>query len=386
MAFANGIIISNVSHSKFTQSAPPPPLGGTQVHNFGSSVEFDQTGLGGLPTRVAALGQCSVQVTHSSDNGTTQIFDTEMLQLDISGGSLPAGVMLRESPTLASTGRTTIRPTADGQFMISSFFDIFTELSMDGGATWSPALQAAHVELRVDPTTIPPIPAPTDLLPPRNDLYISAAQYHVLLANGIVIRNVRHSFFTQSLPPPPAGPPQVHTFDSQVDYELSTDGGASFRPGRSPALVSVNLRLRANDPSQQIYDTEMLQLDLQGGDLPPGMMLRESPSKQSLGGTAIAAQPDGTFRINSFFDIFTEVSMDNGNTWSGSPDPARVTLVCETPEVPLGSPNLPPLGGEYVSPQQYHALYAQGIIISNVIHRQFTQSTPPPPPGGSQMH
>src|SRR5262249_29560737 len=44
-------------------------------------------------------------------------YDTEMLQLDISGGNLPAGMRLRESPTRASTGKTAISPTPDGNFV-----------------------------------------------------------------------------------------------------------------------------------------------------------------------------------------------------------------------------------------------------------------------------
>ena len=43
------------------------------------------------------------------------------------------------------------------------------------------------------------------MLPPPTDLYVSPQLYHILLQNGIVIRNVRHKFFTQSLPPPEPG-------------------------------------------------------------------------------------------------------------------------------------------------------------------------------------
>ena len=49
-----------------------------------------------------------------------------------------AGIMIRESPTLASTGRTTIATLSDG-YLISSFFDVFTEVSLDGGMSWNPA-------------------------------------------------------------------------------------------------------------------------------------------------------------------------------------------------------------------------------------------------------
>jgi hypothetical protein len=48
--------------------------------------------------------------------------------------------MIRESPTLASLGTTTVTsiPASRALFQIDSFFDIFTELSVDGGQTWNP--------------------------------------------------------------------------------------------------------------------------------------------------------------------------------------------------------------------------------------------------------
>ena len=66
------------------------------------------------------------------------------------GGGLPAGVSIRESPTRASTGKTTVR-TATGGYQIDSFFDIWTEISLDGGQTWSPVLDPTHLELEASP-------------------------------------------------------------------------------------------------------------------------------------------------------------------------------------------------------------------------------------------
>lgn len=101
-AYANGIIISNISHRRFTESTPPPPTNGTLVHNFGSAVEFDRVQPGVPVVRVMANAGVSVRVTYASTQGTTQTFDTEMLSLNISGGGLPVGVLIRESPTLPS--------------------------------------------------------------------------------------------------------------------------------------------------------------------------------------------------------------------------------------------------------------------------------------------
>ena len=138
---------------------------------------------------------------------------------------------------------------------------------------------------------------------------------------------------------------------------LSTDNGQTFRPTRAPAAVAVEVEA-VGSPNSGLYDTEMLALNIQGGDLPPGVMLRESPTLPSRGSTQITPQADGTYRIGSFFDIFVEVSLDGGQTWSPAQAPARVELVCDAPEQKTSNPNLPPIEGQYISPTRWHSTYA----------------------------
>jgi hypothetical protein len=160
--YANGVIISNVVHRKFLQSFPPPTTG-TNVHTFGSEVNLLIALGSNLPFQpVTGNANVTVQVANrgTGPNGE-QVYATEMLALDLSGGSLPARVMVRESPTKASLGETRIMPTTGG-FAIISFFDVFTELSLDGGQTWSPAETPGHMEMHLDPGA-----TPTRLVAPR---------------------------------------------------------------------------------------------------------------------------------------------------------------------------------------------------------------------------
>jgi len=138
--FASGqILLSDVIHEGFLSSFPPPPLLGTTTHSFGSTVNMNVSVDGGTTFNpFSAPAAVTVKVDSTSDVGSSRFFDTEMLQLDISGGTLPAGVMIRESPTLASLGATTIEDLGGGNFAISSFFDVFVELTVDGGQTWMP--------------------------------------------------------------------------------------------------------------------------------------------------------------------------------------------------------------------------------------------------------
>jgi hypothetical protein len=80
---------------------------------------------------------------------TTGTFSTEMLGMNLTGSLLGSSVMIRESPTLHSTGSTTVGDLGGGQYQIDSFFDVFVELSIDGGATWAPDMAGpTHVTLQ----------------------------------------------------------------------------------------------------------------------------------------------------------------------------------------------------------------------------------------------
>ena len=103
---------------------------------------------------------------------TTGTFQTEMLQLNLQGTVPGLGAfMIRESPSKQSLGQVTITDIGGGQYQIDSFFDVFTELSIDGGATWmvgsdsiansqAGIATAGHVELFPTGT---PVPEPTSM-------------------------------------------------------------------------------------------------------------------------------------------------------------------------------------------------------------------------------
>ena len=94
-------------------------------------------------------------IVHGKIGNTTGAFNTEMLSLNLSGGTLPPGVMIRESPTLPSLGVTSVQDIGGGLYRIDSFFDVFTELSIDGGQTWMPSNNGSgHVTLVPEPTSM----------------------------------------------------------------------------------------------------------------------------------------------------------------------------------------------------------------------------------------
>jgi hypothetical protein len=143
------VVLSMVEHQPY--AALPPrvvcdPTGGGNCHEdheFESNLNAMVSINGGPAMPIMMQGPVMTRALNKGPGDTTGTFDVEMLSMTLTGG-LP-GVMIRESPTLPSKGKTSITdigapgpgPGTDG-YHIDSFFDVFTELSVDGGMTWIP--------------------------------------------------------------------------------------------------------------------------------------------------------------------------------------------------------------------------------------------------------
>ena len=128
------------NHRRFDASFPlPTVVGSPDCHTFGSTLEggfsidnganFTQVTLDNIPTRTC--------VTLTGTTAGVEHYTTEITQLSITSG-LGAGVQVRESPTLTSSGPMNVTP-GSGNFLFDGKFAVFTELSTDGGATWIPS-------------------------------------------------------------------------------------------------------------------------------------------------------------------------------------------------------------------------------------------------------
>ncbi|MGA2854817.1 MAG: lamin tail domain-containing protein, partial [Verrucomicrobiota bacterium] len=141
VTFPGGILISNVAHRVFSAGAvPPPSLGGSVTNNCTSQWEMEISLNGGASWQSGVVSNAPTQISgvnNGLDSGDA-VYWTELQQLNLSGGTLPAGVIIRESPTLASSGEMRIE-TIPGGYMIDSFFDVFLEVSTDFGSTYVPA-------------------------------------------------------------------------------------------------------------------------------------------------------------------------------------------------------------------------------------------------------
>jgi len=152
-------VLSQVQHQPFTTGVLRMKVGGTdEQEQFGSNVTGMVSVGGGPPQPVSGSGPVTVLI-HGYSDGDIGTFNTQMTQLDLTT-NIP-NVMLRVDPTLPTLGQTSITPIGGGMFHIDSFFDVFTDLSIDGGATWIPSTnpntgqpESAHVVLG-------PVPEPS---------------------------------------------------------------------------------------------------------------------------------------------------------------------------------------------------------------------------------
>jgi len=115
--------------------APPP---GTGTSDFPAQSFFDvffDISINGGPS-IPGSGTAQATETGSLASGgtMTETYNTEMTSLSLTGtdGSDSVAMNLESSPTGGGTDTVTGPP--GGPFQISSFFDVFVELSLDGGA------------------------------------------------------------------------------------------------------------------------------------------------------------------------------------------------------------------------------------------------------------
>lgn len=261
-------------------------------------------------------------LTEEGATRQTGTFDTEILSMDLTGHvllpdgqSLPAAV--REGPnpqTQRSRGETTVTDLGDRTFQVDSFFDVWTEVSIAGGA-FQPASNAVRLHQQNDPTAV----VVADPAIPVLDVPECATQ-PIDTASGLRLEE------------------HCHQLVALIDSALQPDGSVldTFDAQLRTVVVEGNQRVPLNLSGQTqvlskgvqgepgTFDTEILSMDLSGVD--PGgspVQLSESPRDRSTGRTTVTELPDSNFRVDSFFDVFYEIE------FSGTPPeslgPVRTT-------------------------------------------------------------
>lgn len=130
------------------------PPGGVDEFPSGVQLTLDVPGSG--PAHVTLNGPSRVRRSdpHDTDGDGRMEIETELLSMNLTGASPLGPMQLRESPTRTSMGRI-VQRTAGVDFPADSFFDVFFDISLDGGNNWLPMDQPVRMDAVID--AIPPI-------------------------------------------------------------------------------------------------------------------------------------------------------------------------------------------------------------------------------------
>ncbi len=162
----------------------------------------------------------------------------------------------------------------------------------------------------------------------------------IVYASGVMARHTQFLNVTGREPMDADGTDDDCDSFFDIFTEVSLDGGGTWMPMMSQGHALWTFAVYPAVGGVEPIVAEMMMLEIAGGDLPPGVMIRESPTRASTGGggrTELGGGGGGGgYHIDSFFDVFTELSIDGGATWGeasgplhmdGTPEPATLSLL-----------------------------------------------------------
>jgi hypothetical protein len=388
--FPNGIDLGDLTLQCFQNvGVSTDPGTGDETQTFDAILETTLDD-GSGPQVVLLTGPIQT-IARGKGAATTGSWDTEILSMSLSGDVGGVAVDVRESPSLPSPGRTSVEAGSGADFVIDSFFDVFIELSIDGGPFQPQANSAARMELSRIPLTVtlasPELPAESD--PPhcgRLKSHLVGAGLQALYPNGVSLEDVTYRCFRDvNRTTAPGSGDETESFDAVVEGTIDDGSGPQSLTLAGPVQTVARAKGGASTGS---WETEILSLSLSGDVGGISIEIRESPGLPSPGRTRVADNGDGTFEIDSFFDVFTELSVDGGPFQPQTNSAGRIELQPIAPSVTLHSPSLPPesdppncdrLKSRYVGSGEL-AQFPNGVSSEAVIYRCFksvSRSTDP---------
>jgi len=326
------IVSMSLSCKEPGDTVPLMDLGGGLYHIDSFFDVFTELSVDGGP----ATGTFATEIVSmelSGDLSTAGLFDTEIVSMSLSGNAGDIPIQIRQSQTMTSTGQTMITDLGGGLYHIDSFFDVFTELSVDG-QTWVPGSRPIRMVMVQEPPEGQHV-YKSDTFPVPDGRYKSTTspKYDAGTFDAeIVSMSLSGSVPQETVSLLNLGGGGQYYIDSFFDVftELSVDGGAATGMFDTE-IVQMEL---SGLSTAGLFDAEIVSMSLSGdvGGMP--VLIREDPSMASTGQTSISDLGGGLYHIDSFFDVFTELSVDGGGTWTPADGPVRMELVPDPPPEP----------------------------------------------------
>jgi hypothetical protein len=280
-----------------------------------------------------------------------------------------------------------------------------------------------------DPCVVPEGPPGTVTLPPAGCDYLSPDEVHLIIdglppGTTIELAPIHKDFIcydtlscTLLIPPgecEAAGGSlggNGDCFDSSLEFQMTGTGLLAGFSRLITIQAETEIHTGPRNPGDpvQTFPTEIisLQADLFGDPDFAQLNIRAGTSfgLPSPGSTTLTDLGDGTFNVDSFFDVFYEIDFVGapGSVLDGMAGTTSATLrmqagepaganPCDVPDNGSGTITLPPAGCEYLSPDEVHMILNDlppGTTIElAAIHKDFlcrgdpqTQCSASIPPG-----
>jgi len=321
-------------------------LGGER-EQFSSEIVLQMTGTGELAGFTHQVLMPLFVETHTGPRNLgdpVQSFPTEMFQLV---GSIMGDPVFQELTIVGGTfytgstnpGSTTLTQLPNGDFNVDSFFDVTYQIDFVGapGSVLDGMSGSTAGTIRMDTGDPPDPPEPepcavaddgtgTVSLPPEDCPYLAPDEVHMIIdgldpGTEIILEPVHTAFFCNDPGSTRCGQPggdlggEMESFDSVIQFSMRGTGdleGYERTIALELACLSLTGPRNPGDPIQD-FPTEMLSMqgqlfgdpDFQSFEVLAG---RANDLPASSGHTTMIDQGDGTFLVDSFFDIVYLVS------------------------------------------------------------------------------
>ncbi len=193
------------------------------------------TNYAGRYAGAAIGGPANIAVTYP----TNQYYTNALLSLSTAVGS--PGVMVRQSPTLPSIGGTTNAPSGSGA-AITSFFDVWLEVSTNSGSTWSPSTSSVPLHLVMSATSGNNLAA---TFPPGNVTWAASPSTSIQrFDNGVILSNISLSGFTSAYYPPPVGSGEADANNAVLNawianQKVSNNRFTNYSSASTPVTIGI---------------------------------------------------------------------------------------------------------------------------------------------------
>ena len=175
----------------------------------------------------------------------------------------------------------------------------------------------------------------SNCVPPAGSEYAGGVEQWATTLGTVELRNPIYSQFNECATPQASGSWADTSLTSLVSGEWFVNGSDLGPVSATSNPSHINYTVASNSGGVETITTQMLSMDV---NLGVGKLIRIDPTTSSPGQTVITDVGGGNFKITSFFDIFTNVSLDDGETWypssggNGAGGGALMTLQLATPE------------------------------------------------------